>query len=119
MAGGFRVKRVYDDPSPQDGLRILVDRLWPRGVSKERARLDGWAKDVAPSDELRRWFHAAAEEHRSEFAERYTAELEGSEQRRRLEELRAQGAEQTVTLLTATKDLEHSHVAVLLQQLEP
>jgi uncharacterized protein YeaO (DUF488 family) len=119
MAGGLRVKRVYDDPSPEDGLRILVDRLWPRGLSKERARLDGWAKDAAPSDELRRWFHAAAEEHRGEFAERYAAELEGPEQQRRLGELRAQAATQTVTLLTATKDLEHSHVAVLLQHLEP
>jgi uncharacterized protein YeaO (DUF488 family) len=106
---------VYDDPSPEDGLRILVDRLWPRGVSKERARLDEWAKDVAPSDELRRWFHATAEEHRGEFAERYAAELDGPDQQRRLTELRAQAAWQTVTLLTATKELEHSHVAVLLQ----
>jgi uncharacterized protein YeaO (DUF488 family) len=118
MAGGFRVKRVYDDPSPEDGLRILVDRLWPRGISKERARLDGWAKDAAPSDELRRWFHAAPADRRDEFAERYAAELEGAEQQRRLGELRAQAAEQTVTLLTANKDPERSHVSVLLDRLE-
>lgn len=118
MTGGFRVKRVHDDPSAEDGLRVLVDRLWPRGVSKERAQLDEWAKDVAPSNELRRWFHEAPQERGDEFAVRYTVELEGTEQRSRLDELRAQAAKQTVTLLTATKDVEHSHVQVLLRQLQ-
>src|SRR6266699_929072 len=98
MAGGFRTKRVYDDASPQDGLRILVDRLWPRGISKERARLDAWAKDAAPSAQLRQWFHAAPMGRREEFAARYSAELEGPSQQRQLDELRAQAAEQTVTL---------------------
>ena len=115
---GFRTKRVYDEASPEDGLRILVDRLWPRGITKERARLDAWAKDAAPSNELRRWFHSAPENRGDEFAARYAAELEGPSQQRQLDSLRAQAAEQTVTLLTANKDVEHSHVAVLLQRLE-
>lgn len=118
MAGGFRIKRVHDDPSAEDGLRVLVDRLWPRGVSKERARLDEWAKDVAPSDALRRWYHEDPQQRREEFAERYGVELGGDAQRSGLDELRAQAAEQTVTLLTATKDVEHSHVQVLLQHLK-
>ena len=118
MAGGFRVKRVYDDPSPEDGVRVLVDRLWPRGVSKERAQLDEWAKDVAPSDGLRRWYHEDPQQRRDEFAERYGVELDGSVQRSGLDGLRAQAADKTVTLLTATKDLEHSHVQVLLRYLK-
>lgn len=118
MAGGFRIKRVQEDPSPQDGLRILVDRLWPRGVRKERAQLDEWAKDVAPSNELRRWFHEAPQERQDEFADRYSAELDDAEQQSRLDELRAQAKKRTVTLLTATKDVEHSHVPVLLRHLK-
>ncbi|HEV2346508.1 MAG TPA: DUF488 family protein [Actinocrinis sp.] len=117
MAGGFRVKRVHDEPSPDDGLRVLVDRLWPRGISKERAQLDDWAKDAAPSDMLRRWYHEAPQQRQEEFAERYAAELEGAEQRSRLDALRVQAAKQTVTLLTATRDVEHSHVQVLLRHL--
>ena len=117
MSGGFRVKRVHDDPSPQDGERVLVDRLWPRGVSKERAALDEWAKDVAPSNELRKWFHEAPDGRREEFADRYSAELDGPEQTRQLADLRARAAEHTVTLLTATRDVEHSHVQVLMEKL--
>lgn len=118
MAGGFRIKRVHDDPSPQDGERVLVDRLWPRGVSKERAALDEWAKDAAPSNELRKWFHEAPDERREEFADRYADELDGPDQSKKLDELRARAAKHTVTLLTATKDVEHSHVPVLLKQLK-
>lgn len=118
MVGGFRIKRVHDEPSADDGRRVLVDRLWPRGVSKERAHLDEWAKDVAPSDELRRWYHADPEHRRDEFAERYGAELDSVEWRSALDDLRAQVAEQTVTLLTATKDVEHSHVPILLSHLK-
>src|SRR6478735_3785872 len=75
----FKLKRVYEEPSPEDGLRVLVERLWPRGVSKERAELDLWLKDVAPSPELRKWFsHDPAKF--KEFQERYAAELkEGKE----------------------------------------
>lgn len=115
---GFRVKRVYDEPSADDGMRVLVDRLWPRGLKKENARLDLWAKDVTPSGELRKWFHDAPDAHHDEFAARYTEELDGDAQQKQLEELRAHAAKQVVTLLTANKDAEHSHVQVLLQQLE-
>jgi uncharacterized protein YeaO (DUF488 family) len=114
----FRVKRVYDDPSPQDGFRVLVDRLWPRGISKERAGVDEWAKDIAPSGELRKWFHTDRDRRYDEFATRYAAELDASELQDRLEALRERAAEQTVTLLTAAKDAEHSHVPVLMQSLE-
>jgi uncharacterized protein YeaO (DUF488 family) len=115
---GFRVKRVYDDPSPQDGFRVLVDRLWPRGISKERAEVDEWAKDLAPSGELRQWMHADRDVRYDEFAVRYAAELDAPEQQHRLEALRVQAAKQTVTLLTAVKDPGHSHVPVLIQSLE-
>jgi uncharacterized protein YeaO (DUF488 family) len=71
----FAVKRVYEDPSLDDGYRVLVDRLWPRGVSKERAQLDEWLKEVAPSTELRQWFNHEAPRF-EEFAARYDAELE-------------------------------------------
>ncbi len=118
MAGGFQVKRVQDDPSPQDGERVLVDRLWPRGISKERAALDEWAKDAAPSNELRKWFHESPDERREEFADRDSAELDGPDQTRRLDELRARAAKHRVTLLTATRDVEHSHVSVLLEKLK-
>ncbi|HEY3871625.1 MAG TPA: DUF488 family protein [Actinocrinis sp.] len=114
----FQVKRVYDDPSPQDGFRVLVDRLWPRGISKERAEVDEWAKDVAPSGELRQWFHADRDGRYDEFAARYAAELDAPELQDRLAALRSQAAERTVTLLTAVKDAEHSHVPVLMQSLE-
>src|SRR3954462_9452812 len=69
-----RIKRIYDEPADSDGFRVLVDRLWPRGVSKERAALGRWAKEVAPSTELRNWFHAHPDRF-DEFAERYRAEL--------------------------------------------
>ncbi|MBW8805182.1 MAG: DUF488 family protein [Catenulisporales bacterium] len=118
MSGGYRVKRVYDEPSRVDGKRVLVDRLWPRGVSKEAAELDGWAKDVTPSDELRKWYHDHRDEY-SEFVERYDAELDGESQQQALAELRALGAEHRVTLVTAAKDVERSHVPVLLKHLEP
>lgn len=114
----LKLKRVYEPADKSDGFRVLVDRLWPRGVSKERAALDEWAKDAAPSNELRKWFHAAPDERREEFADRYTAELDGPDQSKKLDELRARAAKHTVTLLTATKDVEHSHVPVLLKQLK-
>lgn len=114
----FRVKRVYEDPSPQDGFRVLVDRLWPRGISKERAEVDEWAKDIAPSGELRQWFHADRDRRYDEFVARYAAELDTPELQDRLEALRERAAEQTVTLLTSAKDTEHSHVPVLMQSLE-
>lgn len=115
----IRLARVYDPPSAEDGRRVLVDRLWPRGISKEKAELDAWAKEVAPSTALRQWFHAATGSERdAEFAERYSAELDGAEQQAGLRALRADAGKGTVTLLTAVKDPAESYLAVLLERLE-
>lgn len=112
----IRLKRVYDEPAPDDGFRVLVDRLWPRGVSKERARLDLWAKDVAPSTELRRAFHHDGLSW-PEFEEAYRAELDGTA-RAALEELRAELAPHpVVTLLHAVND-ERNHAVILRDALE-
>lgn len=110
----FRIRRIHDAPSPDDGARLLVDRLWPRGVSKERAALDGWPKAVTPSTELRKWFHAGGDW--ETFEVRYRTELQDAADE--LEALRAQGADGTVTLLTANKDMERNHAHVLLAVLE-
>lgn len=106
----MRIKRIYEVPEPQDGLRVLVDRLWPRGVSKERARVDRWERDIAPSDELRRWFgHDPARW--PEFKERYLAELEGK--RELLVELSDAAQRGRVTLLFAAADEERNNAVVL------
>jgi uncharacterized protein YeaO (DUF488 family) len=109
---GIRVRRVYDDPSPEDGARVLVDRVWPRGLRKDAARLDEWAKDVAPSTELRTWYrHDPAKF--GEFRQRYVSELGQPGPREALSRLRDLAAGKPVTLLTATKDLDLSQAAVL------
>jgi uncharacterized protein YeaO (DUF488 family) len=114
-----RVRRVYDPPEPDDGARVLVDRLWPRGLSKEEAELDDWPKVVTPSTELRRWYHATDEGDAAftEFRSRYLAELAEPEQTAALDALRAKIAAGPVTLLTAAKHPERSHVAVLVERL--
>ncbi len=114
---GFRVKRVYETPDPDDGTRVLVDRLWPRGISKAQARVDRWPKELAPSTELRRWFHADRDARATEFARRYRAEAASTQAQQDLRELRALAAEGPVTLLTAVQDPAHSHVSVLLDLL--
>ena len=114
MPSEIRVRRVYDAPSPSDGARVLVDRVWPRGLRKDAAHLDEWAKDAAPSTELRKWYgHDPAKF--DEFRRRYTEELSGSAQRKELGKLRALAAAGPVTLLTATRDVEISQAAVLAQ----
>ncbi len=113
----FRVKRVYDTPDPDDGTRVLVDRLWPRGITKAQARVDRWPKALAPSTELRRWFHADRDARGPEFARRYRAELAAPDVRQDLRELRTLAAEGPVTLLTAVQDPANSHVPVLLDVL--
>jgi uncharacterized protein YeaO (DUF488 family) len=118
VAGGFRLKRVYEEPSAQDGVRILIDRLWPRGVSKERAELDEWDKELSPSTDLRKWYHFDREGRFEEFAERYRAELQNDEQQERLAALRAKAATSVVTLLTGASDPRRSHLSVLLEELE-
>lgn len=112
MSSHVRVRRIYQEPDPADGARVLVDRLWPRGVSKQKAALREWAKDVAPSDELRTWYgHDPAKF--DEFRQRYLAELAQPGPSAALDRLRALAAVEPVTLLTATKDVEHSQAAVL------
>ncbi|SEF68662.1 Uncharacterized conserved protein YeaO, DUF488 family [Actinacidiphila yanglinensis] len=114
---GFRVRRVYDPPEAGDGVRVLVDRLWPRGVSKEAAAVDEWPKEVTPSGELRKWLHANPERY-DEFTRRYHAELASPELRDELARLAGLAAKKRVTLLTAVKEPAHSHVPVLLGTLE-
>ncbi|HEY1916605.1 MAG TPA: DUF488 family protein [Streptosporangiaceae bacterium] len=117
MSGQVRVRRIYEEPGPADGARVLVDRLWPRGVSKQKADLREWAKDVAPSDELRTWYgHDPAKF--EEFRQRYLAELAQPEQSAALDRLRALAATEPVTLLTATKDVEHSQATVLARAID-
>jgi uncharacterized protein YeaO (DUF488 family) len=112
MPPDVQVRRVYDEPEPQDGARVLVDRLWPRGLRKDAAHLDEWAKDVAPSTELRKWYaHDPAKF--AEFCRRYTAELATGAPRAALNQLAARAAAGPVTLLTATRDAAHSEAAVL------
>ena len=114
----FKLKRVYEEPSPQDGFRVLVERLWPRGLSKDRARVDLWLKDVAPSTELRKWFgHDPAKW--KEFQERYIAELtELQTKTDALRLLKEKAREGVVTLVYAAHDEEHNSALVLKQFLQ-
>ncbi|MFI7497950.1 DUF488 domain-containing protein [Streptomyces sp. NPDC049687] len=111
-----RVRRVYEPPEAEDGVRVLVDRLWPRGLAKEAARVDEWPKAMTPSTELRRWYHAGEGSY-EEFARRYEAELAAGEAAELLDHVRALAEEGPVTLLTAAKTWEESHAAVLLRLL--
>jgi uncharacterized protein YeaO (DUF488 family) len=105
-----RLKRAYELPAADDGARILVDRLWPRGVSKQAAALDEWMKDIAPSTELRRWFgHAPARW--EEFRHRYAEELHRNQSL--LEELRARALHRRITLVFSARDEAHNHAVVL------
>ena len=113
----IRVKRIYEVAEPSDGVRVLVDRLWPRGVRKDRARLDAWMKELSPSTPLRQWLHADAARRWGEFAKRYEAEL--AAHREALKQLRRLARGKRLTLVTAAADVEHSHVPVLLQSLDP
>lgn len=112
----IRVRRVYEPPETGDGVRVLVDRLWPRGLSKDAAGVDEWPKAMTPSTELRRWYHASEGSY-EEFAERYEAELAAPEASDLLDHVRDLARKGTVTLLTASKDLEHSHASVLARLL--
>ena len=107
-----RVRRVYDEPQGGDGTRVLVDRIWPRGLSKDKAALDEWCKQVAPSAELRRWYgHDPQRFH--EFSRRYQEELAEPPRAQALARLHHLAAEGTLTLLTATKHAEISEAVVL------
>ena len=106
----IKIKRAYDPPEPDDGVRILIDRLWPRGMPKAKLRLDSWAKHLSPSNALRKWYQHDPEKF-AEFRKRYAAELK--QEGEGLDELRAAVKGRTVTLLTATKEIELSHATVL------
>ena len=110
------LKRIYDEPSPDDGARVLVDRIWPRGVRKEDAHLDAWVKEVAPSTQLRRWYGHDPEKF-EEFARRYREELQSGDGQQALEELRRHASDSRLTLLTASKDVRVSQAAVLVEVL--
>jgi uncharacterized protein YeaO (DUF488 family) len=111
----IRLKRAYEEPAPADGVRVLVERLWPRGLSKERAAVDLWLKEAAPSPELRRWFHHDPSLW-EEFRRRYRAELRQKEAV--IEELRRLAAGKTVTFIYAARDAEHNSALVLKEYLE-
>ena len=110
----IKLKRVYEAPEKEDGFRILVDRLWPRGLSKEKAQVDLWLKEVAPSDNLRKAFHGEKMEW-TEFKKRYLEELKHCEEQ--LDILRKKAEEKTVSLVYGAKDEEKNQAVVLLEVL--
>jgi len=112
------LKRVYEQASPQDGARILVDRLWPRGLSKQTLALDSWLKDIAPSDELRKWYHAHPEEW-SKFRESYLKELAAEPAHTELQQLYAiKNKRRRLTLLYASRNVERNNAVVLKDLLD-
>ena len=111
-----RVRRVYDDPVRADGARVLVDRIWPRGMTKEKAALDEWCKHIAPSTELRKWYSHDPDRF-TEFTRRYHDELTSPERADALEHLRKLAADRTLTLLTASKAVDISEATVLAEML--
>src|SRR5215469_9013654 len=113
MAGrSVQIRRVYEEPRPEDGARVLVDRLWPRGLAKAKAALDEWCRDVAPSDELRKWYGHDPGLF-AEFSRRYRKELKEPEHAEAVRHLRDLANHEPLTLLTATKEPDISEAAVL------
>jgi uncharacterized protein YeaO (DUF488 family) len=110
----IRTKRVYEPPAPGDGYRVLVDRVWPRGVSREKAALDEWVRELAPSAELRKWFGHKPERF-EEFRGRYREELRA--RKSEVDALRARARKGTVTLLFGARDPEHNNAVVLAEML--
>ncbi len=115
--GGVRLKRVYDERSPDDGVRVLVDRVWPRGIGRAQAAIDEWLRDLGPSTELRKWFNHDPGRW-EEFKARYRAELSAPEQRLRLEHLRDLARKQPLTILYGAKDREHNQAVVIAEEIE-
>jgi len=112
----IKIKRIYESAAEEDGFRILVDRLWPRGIKKEKAKIDLWLKEVAPSDELRKWFSHEPEKW-EEFKKRYAKELAANQPL--LKEIRQLEEEKgTVTLLYSARDVEHNNAVALKAVLE-
>jgi uncharacterized protein YeaO (DUF488 family) len=106
------LKRVYEEPTESDGTRVLVERLWPRGLSKERAHIDLWLKEIAPSTELRKWYGHEPEKF-AEFRRRYESELANEPARRAVDKLRSLAEQGPVTLIFSTHDADLSNAAVL------
>ena len=116
MAKTIQLKRVYEAPAASDGTRILVDRLWPRGIAKDKAQVDLWLKAIAPSDALRKRFHGHPEDW-DEFREAYAAELKSEAAQEAVQALRDHLRKKTVTLLYAARDEEHNNAVALKQWL--
>jgi uncharacterized protein YeaO (DUF488 family) len=114
MAGAIKLKRIYEAPAASDGTRILVDRLWPRGIAKDKAKIDLWLKDIAPSDALRKRFHGHPEDWDA-FRKAYAAEL--TQAGAALKDLRGRLRKGPVTLLYAARDQEHNNAVALKQWL--
>ncbi|HEX5505385.1 MAG TPA: DUF488 family protein [Thermomicrobiales bacterium] len=114
-AHDVRLKRIYEPVAPDDGRRVLVERLWPRGVSKEEAHLDAWLREIGPSAELRRWYgHDPARW--EEFARRYREELAAPERAALLDDLVHRAADGPLTLLCAARDVPHSNAEVVREE---
>jgi len=116
MLHAVQVRRAYEEPEESDGVRVLVDRLWPRGLTKEKAALDEWCKQIAPSSDLRKWYHHDPDRF-EEFERRYREELSDPERTEALEHLRGIARTRTLTLITATKHPEISEAKVLARVL--
>ena len=110
----LKIKRAYDKAEKKDGKQILIDRLWPRGVSKSEANVDTWLKELAPSTELRKWF-AHDPQKWEEFRKKYKAELDSPEKVKLLEDIAGQARRGDVTLIYSARDTEHSDVKVLVE----
>jgi len=111
----IRIKRIYEEVYDQDGHRILIDRLWPRGVSKEEAKLDDWKKEIAPSEKLRKWFDHDPDKF-EEFSKKYKEELKSKSEN--INSIREIAKEHRVTLLFGAKDEKHNHAIILKEVLE-
>lgn len=113
----IKLKRIYEDAAESDGKRILVDRLWPRGVSKEKAKLDEWMKEIAPSSDLRKWFDHDPDKY-EEFKKKYRKELQDGDQKANYDKLKEiQKKNSKITLLFGAKDEEHNQAQVLKEML--
>ena len=110
----IKIKRIYDRASPDDGKRIYIDRLWPRGMKKEEVKIDEWLKEISPSGELRKWFGHDPSKY-AEFKRRYTKELEKHSEI--LERIKKEAKKETVTLLFSAKDAEHNNATVMKELL--
>jgi len=110
----IKLKRIYESPSSDDGIRILIDRLWPRGISKEKAKIDHWLKEISPSTELRKWFHQTGRW--QEFRKKYIAELNGNEEA--VDQLKGFVNSGTVTLLYSVRDEQNNHAIVIKEYIE-